>query len=256
MKQRSQKRTLALCVFFALAWAPLRAHAGLADVLSLLTAITGTLRNAVGQTLGTIQRIEGNVNAFEQQTLWPITLINQAKTSVSQVRSQFSTLAGQIHSIGVSSATLANPSRLEALLRSASSQSLPQVDSSFQQVFLAVPQPTQATAGERDLIDADDALALSAMKSASLSDEEGTKILALADGLEEQAAASAPGSAVILSAQAQVAALENQAMLQKLLAFHLREEAAALSHRNALRKQSANANRELRNNLLHVLGRR
>src|SRR6185312_837811 len=157
--------------------------------LSLLTAITGTLRNAVGQTLGTIQRIEGNVNAFEQQTLWPITLINQAKTSVSQVRSQFSTLAGQIHSIAVSSATLANPSRLEALLRSASSQSLPQVDSSFRQVFLAVPQPTQATAGERDLIDADDALALSAMKSASLSDEEGTKILALADGLEEQAAA-------------------------------------------------------------------
>jgi hypothetical protein len=80
-------------------------------------------------------------------------------------------------------------------------------------------------------------------------------MLNVADGLEQQAAASAPGSASILTAQAQAASLQNQAMLQKLLAAELRQEAARLAHANALRKQSADANRDLRNNMLQMLSR-
>jgi hypothetical protein len=44
-------------------------------------------------------------------------------------------------------------------------------------------------------------------------------------------------------------------MLQRLLAAELRQEAARLAHENALRKQSADANRTLRNNLQQILSR-
>jgi hypothetical protein len=44
-------------------------------------------------------------------------------------------------------------------------------------------------------------------------------------------------------------------MLQKLLAAELREEAARLAHTNAIRKQSADAHRDLGNNMLEILSR-
>jgi hypothetical protein len=77
----------------------------------------------------------------------------------------------------------------------------------------------------------------------------------VADGLEQQAASTAPGTASILTAQAQAANLQSQAMLQRMLAAELRQEAARLAHTNALRKQSADSTRDLRNNLLQILSR-
>ena len=70
-------------------------------------------------------------------------------------------------------------------------------------------------------------------------------MLSVADGLEQQAAAAAPGSAPMLTAQAQVANLQNQAMLQRMLAAELRQEATRLAHSNALRKRSAEANQTI-----------
>jgi hypothetical protein len=255
MKPRTRKGTLVLGFAALLLLAPLPANAGLADVLSLLVSITGTLRNAVGQALASLELAERDARSFEQQTLWPVVLINQAKTSVAQIRAQYSTLAGQIHSIAVSSATLASPSRLESLLRTGSAGNLSQIDSSYRQVFLAVPAAGDMTPEQRRLVDVDAAFSLGAMKAANLSDQEVETSLAFADGLEQAAASSAPGSAVFLSAQAQLATLVNQAMLQKVLAAELRQEATALSQRSALRKQSAAANKELRNNLLRILSR-
>jgi hypothetical protein len=104
-------------------------------------------------------------------------------------------------------------------------------------------------------MDVDDALALGALKTTTISDQASQRMLNVADGLEQQAALSAPGSASILTAQAQAANLQSQAMLQRMLAAELRQEAARLAHANALRKQSADANRTLRNNLQQILSR-
>jgi hypothetical protein len=234
---------------------PLAANAGVADIITLLTTITSTLQNSIGQVLSGIQTINTTARNFEQQVVWPVTLINQTKAEVAQVRSQFTSLAGQIQSIPTNSASLVNPKQLETLLRSQQSSNLGQISGSYTQVYQALPQTNQATTTQRNLMDVDDALALGALKTTTISDQASERMLNVADGLEQQAALSAPGSASILTAQAQAANLQNQAMLQRMLAAELRQEAAHLAHSNALRKQSADANRTLRNNLQQILSR-
>jgi|ERR1043166_6927144 hypothetical protein len=250
-----KNRTLALGLIFLLTLMPVAANAGVADIISLLTTITSTLQNGVGQVLSGIQSINTTVRNFEQQVVWPVTLINQTRAEVSQMRALFSSLASQIQSIPTNSATLVNPSQLEQLLRSQRAGSLNQINASYTQVYQALPPANQATVTQRNLIDVDDAFALGALKTATASDQASQQMLTVADGLEQQAAVSAPGSASILAAQAQAANLQNQAMLQKLLAAELRQEAARLAHANALRKQSADANRDLRNNMQQILSR-
>jgi hypothetical protein len=234
---------------------PLAANAGVADIITLLTTITSTLQNSIGQVLSGIQTINTTARNFEQQVVWPVTLINQTKAEVAQVRSQFTSLAGQIQSIPTNSASLVNPKQLETLLRSQQAGNLGQISGSYTQVYQALPQTNQATTTQRNLMDVDDALALGALKTTTISDQASERMLNVADGLEQQAALSAPGSASILTAQAQAANLQNQAMLQRMLAAELRQEAAHLAHSNALRKQSADANRTLRNNLQQILSR-
>ena len=254
-KRSSAKRTLALCLISLMVLMPLAANAGVADIITLLTTITSTLQNSIGQVLSGIQTINTTARNFEQQVVWPVTLINQTKAEVAQVRSQFTSLAGQIQSIPTNSASLVSPKQLETLLRSQQSGSLGQISGSYTQVYQALPQAGQATATQRNLMDVDDALALGALKTTTISDQASQRMLNVADGLEQQAASSAPGSASILTAQAQAANLQNQAMLQRMLAAELRQEAAHLAHANALRKQSADANRTLRNNLQQILSR-
>ena len=256
MKNRFLKTsTIALCLVALLMLMPMAANAGVQDIISLLTTITSTLENGVGSVLSGIQSINTTVRNFEQQVVWPVTLINQTRAEVSQVRAQFTGLAGQIQSIPTNSASLVNPSQLEQLLRSQRAGSINQINASYTQVYQSLPQVNQATTTQRNLMDVDDAFALGALKTATASDQASQQMLTVADGLEQQAAVSAPGSASILTAQAQAANLQNQAMLQKLLAAELRQEAARLAHSNALRKQSADANRDLRNSIQQILSR-
>ncbi|HKR29986.1 MAG TPA: hypothetical protein VJT08_05890 [Terriglobales bacterium] len=242
-------------VIFVLLLVPLTANAGIGDIISLLTSITSTLKNSVGQVLSGIQTINATVRNLQQQVVWPVTLINEARAEVSQVRSQLSSIAGRIHGIQTSSANLVRPKQLEAVLRSHQTSDLSSITSSYSDVYQTLPQAGYATNAQRDLVDSDDAFALSALKTATASDQASEQMLNVADGLEQQAALSAPGSACILTAQAQAANLENQAMLHRLLATELREEAARLAHTNALRKQSADANRNLRLNMQQILTR-
>lgn len=256
MKTVSRKKTFVTVAALAFTLlVPLGAHAGLADVLSLLTSITTTLRNTVGPVLNGIQSLEARVSALEQQVLWPAALIAEARNAVGQIRAQFTGLAAQIHAIDVSSATLAAPAELEALVRSRNSGKLDQISSSYRNVFLALPPDRQATPEQRGLIDIDDALALEAIKTATLAEAAGQRSLGVADALEQRTSGAAPGSAPLLSAQAHVASLENQAMLQKMLAAQLRQEAAGLAHANTLRKHAAKSLHDLGNNLIHLLRR-
>jgi len=117
---------------------PLAANAGVADIITLLTTITSTLQNSIGQVLSGIQTINTTARNFEQQVVWPVTLINQTKAEVAQVRSQFTSLAGQIQSISTNSASLVNPKQFETLLRSQQSGSLGQISGSYTQVYQAL----------------------------------------------------------------------------------------------------------------------
>jgi hypothetical protein len=99
----------------------------------------------------------------------------------------------------------------------------------------------------------DDALAIGSLKTSVLSDQTTQGMLTLADSIEQQSATAAPGSGPILAAEAQVASIESQAYLAKVLASELRQEAAKLAHQNTLLKQSAAATSNLQNQIQQVL---
>ena len=220
----SLKRLGAVGVVCALLLLPTAANAGVADIITLLTTITSTLRDGIGTALNGIHGIQNSVTRLRQQVVWPLAAINQAKSFAGQIRNQFSSLAGQI-------------------------------SASYTHVYPPAPHANQATSAQRTLIDADDALALGALKTAVMSDEASDQMLSVADGIERRAGEAAPGTALILTAQAQTANLQNQAMLQRMLAAELRQEAAGLAHANTLRKQSAQAANDLRNHMQQILGR-
>lgn len=251
----SQKRTLTLGFIFLVLLVPATANAGIGDIISLLTTITSVLRTSVGQVLSDIQTLNSNLRSLEQEVVWPVRLINQARAEVSQVRAQLAGLAGRIYGIETSSANLVRPKQLEVLLRSQQATNLNRIAASYIEVYQPIPPAGQATSAQRNLLDSDDAVALSALKTATASDQASEQMLKVADGLEQQAALSAPGSASIVTAQAHAVNLQNEAMLHRLLAIELRQEAATLAHATALRRQSADANRNLLLNAQPILNR-
>ena len=251
----SFKRIAAFILICGLLLAPRTANAGVADIISLLTTITGTIRNGIGTVLGGIQSIRTTVTRLEQQVVWPVAAINQAKSFVSQIRSRLTSVAQQVRQIRTESATLVNPSNLEKVLRGGQANGLAQIRNSYVQIYQPLPLANQATDTQRNLMDVDDAMAIGAMKTAVVSDQATEQMLGVADGIERQAASAAPGSAPMLTAQAQVANLQNQAMLQRMLAAELRQEAARLAHSNVMRKQSVEATNQLRKRMQQILSR-
>src|SRR5947207_623651 len=114
LKSRSGKRLFVVVVIaFLLLPATARA-AGIGDILSLFQTITSTIQSAIGGALSGIQTLNSNINQFRQQIIWPVAAINQAKASVTSTIAQYRGLMSQIQTIKNNSATLANPSQLEA----------------------------------------------------------------------------------------------------------------------------------------------
>jgi hypothetical protein len=227
--------------------------AGLTDIITLLTTITSTIQNAIGGVLTGIQTLNSTVNNFRQQVIWPVAAINQAKGFVNSTRAQYQNLMSQIHAIKNNSATLTNPTQLELMFRGAQASNLGQFQPLYTNVYTPVPSATDAKPIQRNMMDIDDALAMGSLKTSVLSDQTTQGMLALADSIEQQSASAAPGSGPMLATQAQVASLESQAYLAKVLAAELRQEAAKLAHQNTLLKQSAAATRNLQNQIQQVL---
>jgi hypothetical protein len=84
------------------------------------------------------------------------------------------------------------------------------------------------------------------LKTLKSSDQVIEQTLEAARIIENEAGQAAPGSAPWLSAAGLIAAVENQAMMQRMLASAMREEAAIVAHTNAIRKRHADVTNQLR----------
>lgn len=226
---------------------------GIGDVLLLLHTITTTLQGPIGDALSEMRKVSAAVNNFRQQIIWPLALINQARSFVSATRAHYTGLMAQIESIKNNSATLALPMQLESVFRSAQSGSMVQIPSIYAQVYQPVALAGIAQPVQRNLMDMDDAMSMDSLKTAMVSDQTTQGMLTLADSLEQQAMSAAPGSASMVSAQARVVDLETQAQLAKMLAAQLRQEATKIAHQNALLKQRSVATQNLQNQIQQVL---
>jgi hypothetical protein len=87
------------------------------------------------------------------------------------------------------------------------------------------------------MINIDDSLALNTLKTSKANDQVGDLILESGSQIEDEARLAAPGSAPFLTAAAMASNIQSQAMMQKMLAAMLRQEAARIAHENSVRKR-------------------
>ena len=86
-----------------------------AAILAALSKMQSLMNTFIAAPLKTINQYEQSVAKYEQEVMYPLAAINQAKTSVMQFEGQFNQISG-LFRVNVSSATLPQSQNLESLL--------------------------------------------------------------------------------------------------------------------------------------------
>jgi hypothetical protein len=254
---RTRRQLLALTLAGVLAVAlvsPPPAH-GQASLVVAIQSVLNVINGLINTALSSINSVRTAINNLYQQATWPVALINQAKTLVTQMIGQYRALMQSIFSINLKSATLPNSIALENVMRNHQTGDLASLSTSFRNTYENVPTATAASPADRTMMDMDDALAMDNLKTLKESDSADDLALEAADNIEDQASQAAPGSAPFLTATAVAASIESQALTQKMLAAELRQEAARLAHENALRKRGATMTGDVNTQILNLLER-
>lgn len=245
-----RRRVVACTLVFALAFTvvapPARAQLGIPAVIAAASQVVSTINNVIGPLLSTIQGTLGTINgvltqfrSLWEQVVYPIQAINRARGLVNSLIGQFRGLLIVLLRVNVASAQLPNPVALESVLRNRSAGDFAQLTSAFVQTYRAIPRQNDAHPIERDLADIDDAMAMGNLKTLKASDAMVDQMMAAADVIENEGVNMAPGSAPFLAAAGMTASVKSQAMMQRLIAAAIRQEAARVAHDNTVRKRNA-----------------
>jgi len=222
---------------------------------NVLSFINNTMRPLLEGIQAASQALQGFLDRLRilwQQVVWPISEINRAKGLAQQLIATFRGLLDSLYSIGVNSAQLPNPSRLESVIRNRQANDQGRLATAFHQTFGPLPAPADVHPEERNLIDVDDALAIDHLMTLKMGDASADRVLQAAEAIEDEATRLAPGTAAMVSAAAYIASVQSQAHMQKMIAGQLRQEAARLAHDTMILKRSATITRESRNKMTEL----
>jgi hypothetical protein len=203
-----------------------------------LTTISNLLSSVVAKPLNAIQQLEQQSATFEQQVVFPITAINQARGLAGQSQGQFVQMR-QIFQVPVASATLAAPQQLEQSLLSRNPGAVPQITNNYAALYGTVMPSTDAPQPVRDVVDMTDAEAQAAMKKAVEIDALADLELQAAEQINQQLQTAAPGSASILEAQTSAWLVRANAYTQSAMAELVRVRSIELANSGAQLKFSA-----------------
>ena len=220
-----------------------------AAVLAGLAKMQSLMSNYMAAPLKTIDKYEQTTAKYEQEIMYPLKAINQAKSSVAQFENQFSSLSGLFHA-NVSSATLPQSQNLETTLLSRNAGNMPAVSQQFQAVYGVVMAPNAASPQVRAMTDMTDAQAQDAMKRAIAIDALADVELSQANQLGQQISQAAPGSAPILEAETDVWVVRANAYTQAALAELMRTRGIDLANQSKAAKLAASDNTN-NNNLIN-----
>lgn len=233
---------LALLVVVLLLPSKARSQLGLDPCCAIISAglrtISNLLISAVAKPLGAIQQLEQQAASFEQQVVFPIAAINQARGLAGQFQGQFVEMR-QIFQVPTASATLATPQQLEQSLLSRNPGAVPQVTTNYVALYGTVMPSTDAPQSVRDLVDMTDAEAQAAMKKAVEIDALADLELQAAEQINQQLRTAAPGSAAILEAQTSAWLVRANAYTQSAMAELVRVRSIELANSGAQVKFSA-----------------
>jgi hypothetical protein len=233
----------ALCVLLIV---PNHAHGQFgidtAAIMAALSKMQSLMNTYIAAPLKTINQYEQSAAKYEQQVMYPLTAINQAKSSVVQSENQFTQMSNMFRTVNVSSATLPQSQNLESLLLSRNAANVPTVSTQFQQVYGVVMAQNTTTPAVRTMTDMTDAQAQDAMKRAIEIDALATAELSEADQMGHQITEAAPGSAPILEAEADVWVVRANAYTQAALAELMRTRGIDLANQSKLAKLATTNN--------------
>jgi hypothetical protein len=211
-----------------------------------LTTISNLLNSAVAKPLGVIQQLEQQSANFEQQVVFPIAAINQARSLARQSQGQLVQMR-QIFQVPIASATLTTPQQLEQALLSRNAGAVPQITNNYTSLYGTVMPLTDAPQSVRDLVDMTDAEAQAAMKKAVEIDALADLELQAAEQINQQLQTAAPGSAAILEAQTSAWLVRANAYTQSAMAELVRVRSIELANTGAQVKFSATHTSNLHN---------
>jgi hypothetical protein len=210
----------------------------IAAIMAALSKVESLMSTYVAAPLKMINQTQQTIAKYEQEVIYPIAAINQARNSVTQFESQFSQV-GNLFKGNVSSATLPQSRNLESILLSRNAGSLSTVSPQFQNVYGVVMAQNAASLQIRNMTDMTDAQAQDAMKRAIQIDALADAELAEADKMGQQISAAAPGSAPILEAEADVWVVRANAYTQSALAELMRTRGIDMANQSKLSKLAA-----------------
>jgi len=213
-----------------------------AAIMAALSKMQSLMNTYIAAPLKTINQYEQSAAKYEQQVMYPLTAINQAKSSVMQSESQFTQLSNMFRTVNVSSATLPQSQNLESLLLSRNAANVPTVSTQFQQVYGVVMAQNTTSPAVRTMTDMTDAQAQDSMKRAIEIDALATAELSEADQMGQQITQAAPGSAPILEAEADVWVVRANAYTQAALAELMRTRGIDLANQSKVAKLATTDN--------------
>jgi hypothetical protein len=224
----------------------------IAAILAGLKEVDGTLNSAVASPLKLINQVEQQERQFQQEVLYPIAAINSARQMATSFSSSFLSFR-QLASVNIASAQLPYPQQLERQMLSADPNDIGTIGSAYQNVFSPLPPQTAVPQNIAYQIDMGDAQAQDALKKAIELDAFAAREMEVAQKLNQQIAASAPGTAPMLDAEASAWVVQANAYTQMGMAELLRVNSANLSNRGGALKDSTTQMQNLNQRMLQIL---
>jgi hypothetical protein len=243
-----------LAILSAVAVEPGHSQFGIdiAAILAGLKEVNNTLTSAVASPLKLIDKFEQEEQQFQQQVLYPIAAINSARQMATSFSSSFLSFR-QLASVNIASAQLPYPQQLEQQMLSADPNDIGTIGSAYQSVFSPLPPPTAVPQNIGYQIDMSDAQAQDALKKAIELDAFAQREMEVAQKLNQQIAASAPGTAPMLDAEASAWVVQANAYTQMGMAELLRVNSANLSNRSGALKDSTTQMQNLNQRMVQIL---
>ena len=206
-----------------------------AAILAALSKMQSLMNTYIAAPLKTINQYEQSAAKYEQEVMYPLAAINQAKYFGHAIRESFQ--SGQ--QICFTSTFRAPPCRNRKISKPSCSHATrricPVVSGQFQNVYGVVMAQNAASPQMRTMTDMTDAQAQDAMKRAIEIDALADAELTEADQMGQQISQAAPGSAEILEAEADVWVVRANAYTQAALAELMRTRGIDLANQSKLR---------------------
>jgi hypothetical protein len=236
---------VAVVVLAVVAMLPTRANGqfgiDIAAIMAALSKMQSLMNNYIAAPLKTINQCEQSAAKYQQEVMYPLAAINQAKSSVMQFENRFNQVSGMFR-VNVASATLPQSQNLESLLLSRMASNLPGISGQFQSLYGVVMAQNAASPQMRTMTDITDAQAQDAMKRAIEIDALADAELNEADQMGQQISQAAPGSAEILEAEADVWVVRANAYTQAALAELMRTRGIDLANQSKASKLATSDN--------------